>query len=435
MNYIGKRIRCYSDGDNSRVESEDETENNKVEDISENRTTSLVNSDNETNSNRSIRTNTENDNRAPNTFFWRAHRITVLILLISVLFYVALIEPTSTDSTNNCRRGIIACGILLLIFGITQTPDGLFVRPHPVVWKTVLTISLLYEMILVYLIFQNVNDARKLLKHIDPKLGVPLEERDYGGNCMFYDPNNTANPFHNFIDKVDEFVPVHFFGWWLKTLILRDYWLCWVLSIMFEVMEYTLEHQLPNFSECWWDHVFLDVLICNNLGIYLGMKTCLYFEMKKYDWRNLWAIDSYKDKLGRMATQFAPRSWQKFAWRPFSSVKRWLAMLFVISMFLLAELGTFYLKFILWVPPPHNLCGARLIFLLLAGGVSMREVYEYLDNDKCKKFGSQAWIMAVIIVTEILIVVKFDKQTILKPLPDNILKPFFISTSNKVKGE
>ena len=28
-----------------------------------------------------------------------------------------------------------------------------------------------------------------------------------------------------------------------------------VISIMFEVLEYTLEHQLPNFSECWWDHV------------------------------------------------------------------------------------------------------------------------------------------------------------------------------------
>lgn len=24
---------------------------------------------------------------------------------------------------------------------------------------------------------------------------------------------------------------------------------------MFEILEYTLEHQLPNFSECWWDHV------------------------------------------------------------------------------------------------------------------------------------------------------------------------------------
>lgn len=30
-----------------------------------------------------------------------------------------------------------------------------------------------------------------------------------------------------------------------------------VISVMFEVIEYTLEHQLPNFSECWWDHVRL----------------------------------------------------------------------------------------------------------------------------------------------------------------------------------
>jgi hypothetical protein len=27
------------------------------------------------------------------------------------------------------------------------------------------------------------------------------------------------------------------------------------MSVMFEILEYTLEHQLPNFSECWWDHV------------------------------------------------------------------------------------------------------------------------------------------------------------------------------------
>lgn len=46
---------------------------------------------------------------------------------------------------------------------------------------------------------------------------------------------------------------VVFFGY--QTLVLRDYWLCMVISIMFEILEYTLEHQLPNFSECWWDHV------------------------------------------------------------------------------------------------------------------------------------------------------------------------------------
>ncbi|CAM4852385.1 unnamed protein product, partial [Rotaria magnacalcarata] len=53
---------------------------------------------------------------------------------------------------------------------------------------------------------------------------------------------------------MDFFVLSHFFDWWLKTLIVRAYWLCMVTSIGFEILEYSLEHQLPNFSECWWDH-------------------------------------------------------------------------------------------------------------------------------------------------------------------------------------
>lgn len=35
------------------------------------------------------------------------------------------------------------------------------------------------------------------MKYIDPNLGVPLPERDYGGNCLIYDPGNTTDPFHN----------------------------------------------------------------------------------------------------------------------------------------------------------------------------------------------------------------------------------------------
>lgn len=54
---------------------------------------------------------------------------------------------------------------------------------------------------------------------------------------------------------MDGFVTTHFFGWWLKTLIIRDYWLCNVMSVGFELLEYSLQHQLPNFNECWWDHV------------------------------------------------------------------------------------------------------------------------------------------------------------------------------------
>lgn len=48
-----------------------------------------------------------------------------------------------------------------------------------------------------------------------------------------------------------------------QALILRDYWLITVISVLFEVLEYSLEHQLPNFSECWWDHVSLLYVLCN----------------------------------------------------------------------------------------------------------------------------------------------------------------------------
>ena len=54
---------------------------------------------------------------------------------------------------------------------------------------------------------------------------------------------------------MDVFVLAHTFGWIAKALILRDYWLLWILSVLFEIMEYSLQHQLPNFAECWWDHV------------------------------------------------------------------------------------------------------------------------------------------------------------------------------------
>ena len=49
-----------------------------------------------------------------------------------------------------------------------------------------------------YHLFQTVDDARQLFKHIDSSLGVPLPDKDYGGNCLIYDSEVLDNPFHNF---------------------------------------------------------------------------------------------------------------------------------------------------------------------------------------------------------------------------------------------
>lgn len=102
--------------------------------------------------------------------------------------------------------------------------------------------------------------------------------------------------------------------------------------------------------------------------------------MKPYDWRGLWHIPSFKGKLERILTQFSPYNWIKYDWRPTDNLKRFLFMSGVLVLFLLAELNTFYLKYILWVPPSNLLCLGRLVFIWLVGAVAMRESFEYLDN-------------------------------------------------------
>jgi len=53
----------------------------------------------------------------------------------------------------------------------------------------------------------------------------------------------------------DHFIVAHLLGWWGKAVLMRDAYVCWALSIMFEFFEFSLQHWLPNFAECWWDQV------------------------------------------------------------------------------------------------------------------------------------------------------------------------------------
>ena len=73
-----------------------------------------------------------------------------------------------------------------------------------------------------------------------------------------------------------------------------------------------IEHQLPNFSECWWDHWIMDVLVCNLLGIVLGHVVLKFLENKEYNWIGLRNQVGTNNKMKRMFMQFTPYSWVTF---------------------------------------------------------------------------------------------------------------------------
>jgi phosphatidylserine synthase 2 len=64
-----------------------------------------------------------------------------------------------------------------------QFRDGPFIRPHPSFWRIILGVNLLYELSLVFLLFQDLNTARQMMTYIDSSLGVPLPEKSYAEDC------------------------------------------------------------------------------------------------------------------------------------------------------------------------------------------------------------------------------------------------------------
>ena len=136
---------------------------------------------------------------------------------------------------------------------------------------------------------------------------------------------------------------------------MRQVGLCWCLSIGFELAEISLQHWLPNFSECWWDHLLLDLFGCNLIGIYLGMRTCKYFSMKQYHWTGVASQPSKRAKLKRMLMQVTPVNWEESDWQALSSPRMFGALLFMCFAFLLSEVNAFFLKHVLYVPPRNPL--------------------------------------------------------------------------------
>ncbi len=88
-------------------------------------------------------------------------------------------------------------------------------------------------------------------------------------------------------NNMDIFAVGHFLGWGMKALLIRHTIICWYISIAWEATEVVFAHLLPNFQECWWDAIVLDVLLCNGLGILFGQWVCRVLEMRQFHWESV----------------------------------------------------------------------------------------------------------------------------------------------------
>ena len=83
-------------------------------------------------------------------------------------------------------------------------------------------------------------------------------------------------------------------------------------------------------------------------------------------------------------------------------------------LFILTEVNTFYLKYVLWVPAGHIIVLIRLQIFIFWGAVAVRELYDYC-NGEAQTIGQQFWVYSACLFCECLIIYKFGKDTVTIP--------------------
>lgn len=84
-------------------------------------------------------------------------------------------------SAQHCCRSSLLCACAG--YSVLQGPTTGMVRPHPAVWRLVHGVMVIYLLILIFMLFQDVGDARQLLKVQCPALQREAFE------CMALDVN------------------------------------------------------------------------------------------------------------------------------------------------------------------------------------------------------------------------------------------------------
>uniref|UniRef100_A0AAQ4R3J1 Phosphatidylserine synthase n=1 Tax=Gasterosteus aculeatus aculeatus TaxID=481459 RepID=A0AAQ4R3J1_GASAC len=296
-------------------------------------------------------------------FFYKPHTITLLTLTVLSLMYFAYTRDDD-NSDNNLRVGILVVVFFFLVISVLALPNGPFTRPHPAVWRIVFGLSVLYFLFLVFLIFLNWDQVKTLMYWLDPNLRYATREAD----IMEYAVNCTVITWERVLCHFDIFAFAHFAGWAMKALLIRSYGLCWTISITWELTELFFMHLLPNFAECWWDQVILDILLCNGGGIWLGMTACRFLEIRTYRWASI------------------------------KSAKH------------LTELNTFFLKHIFVFQASHPLSWCRILLVGVITAPTVRQYYAYLTDTRCKRVGTQCWVFGAIAFLEALACVKFSQD-------------------------
>jgi phosphatidylserine synthase 2 len=306
------------------------------------------------------------------------------------------------------RAGMFVVGLFLMMHFALQSRDGVMHRPHPVVWRCVHGAGVIYVMLLLFMLSFDAATMRYGLHNIvAPSLGNYSIPQTYAADCRLSWTNFCSQFF-------DIFTLAHAMGYVAKALVYRDWYLLWMHSILFEVIEISAGHLLPNLQECYWDRLFLDVFGANLIGMVIGMYLVNKLEQRsaRLDWSTqvpLHHMTSRTAKARRIMVQFTPLTWDADKWKMTENPEHFLAAVTVLVFGLAIETTTFFLKHFLWIDTRNRWLSLIMLLKAALSAHAYREFYVYVQ-DRSVRIGHNCWLFIVLTLSEVGLSVKWSVE-------------------------
>ena len=91
-----------------------------------------------------------------------------MFVCVCVSTWTAFTRDQSTSINSNIVTGLIGVTVFFMIISILTLPNGPFTRPHPALWRCVLGLSIMYLLLLQFLLHQDWQTVRSIIVWIDP---------------------------------------------------------------------------------------------------------------------------------------------------------------------------------------------------------------------------------------------------------------------------
>ena len=328
-------------------------------------------------------------------------------MLSNVVVLVLLVLPLLTDFLGSHLFWAILIPSLLVGYISFQYVFLKSILSPELLWRIVKGVSFVYLLLMVSLSALPKSSVISILNCIDPvRLGYPLPEKHYADVCEIYSASHpSGDPWFNVKDRIDFFVFAHLFGWLVKAVILRDWAVLWVTSLLFEWCEVSLRHLLPNFYECWWDHLIADIFGCNLAGMWLGMALIGWLGCER------WGFSNWVDRLFVRSSSLKDESVSGHQQR----IRSFIGFLLICALVTIIDLNIFFLKALLWIPTDHWLLAMRTALFVLISAEGTAELGRWIQG----KQGSldQFFLGVGILIAELVCIVRFSKSVFHESMP------------------